>query len=158
MNTLPSKKVQQGFTLIELMIVVAIIGILAAIAVPAYQEYTMKAKFSEVINSTAAIKAGIEICYQNGDCMGGTAAAPAVANVAFGYNGLIPIAPVATTYLASVAVSAAGVITATAVGTAAAVSGLSGQTYTLTPAAAVGTGQLTWTKGGTCLTGSPKLC
>lgn len=64
MNTLSMKKAQQGFTLIELMIVVAIIGILAAIAIPAYQTYTQKAKFSEVILATAGVKAAADICAQ----------------------------------------------------------------------------------------------
>ncbi|WP_275975288.1 pilin [Alkalimarinus coralli] len=50
------KKVQQGFTLIELMIVVAIIGILAAVAIPAYQDYTSRAKISEVIVIASAAK------------------------------------------------------------------------------------------------------
>jgi len=53
------KKMQHGFTLIELMIVVAIIGILAAIAIPAYQDYTIRAQVSEGLNLAAAAKAAI---------------------------------------------------------------------------------------------------
>ena len=57
------KKVQQGFTLIELLIVIAIIGILAAVALPAYKSYTDKAKFSEVVVGTSAMKQAVEVCW-----------------------------------------------------------------------------------------------
>ena len=59
------QKVQKGFTLIELMIVVAIIGILAAIAIPQYQNYVMRAKWSDVITSADSIKLAMGECAQN---------------------------------------------------------------------------------------------
>ncbi|WP_421206882.1 type IVa pilus major pilin TapA [Aeromonas enteropelogenes] len=62
-------KKQSGFTLIELMIVVAIVAILAAVALPAYQTYTQKAKFTEVVSATGAFKTAIEVCYQTGGDM-----------------------------------------------------------------------------------------
>jgi len=59
------KRLQQGFTLIELMIVVAIIGILAAVALPAYQDYTIRAKMSEVILALSACRTSITEVYQS---------------------------------------------------------------------------------------------
>ena len=59
-----SRQLQQGFTLIELMIVVAIIGILAAVALPAYQDYTKRAKMSEVVLAASACRTTITEVYQ----------------------------------------------------------------------------------------------
>ena len=59
------KNVQKGFTLIELMIVVAIIGILAAIAIPAYQDYTIRSKVTELINAAGVCKTSVAEYYQS---------------------------------------------------------------------------------------------
>ena len=130
------QKIQQGFTLIELMIVVAIIGILAAVAVPAYQSYLLRAKFTEVINATAGVKAGVEACVQDGRCF---TAPNTIANVAFGAFGLIPQAPIPSGFVGAVTLAANGTIQATAtVG-----QGLNGETYILVPTADV-QGKVNW--------------
>jgi len=139
-------KKQGGFTLIELMIVVAIIGILAAIAVPQYQTYTKKAKFSEVVQATQPYKLGVELCYQNNNntltnCKPGTADVPADTTAAAGF-------------IASVKTSNDGnaVITAKAIKG----NGLNEEEYILTPAAAAAgsANALTWTISGSCKTAS----
>lgn len=134
------KQTQKGFTLIELMIVVAIIGILAAVAIPAYSNYTKKAKFTEVTQATQAIKSAIEVCASDlGD----------LTNCTANTNGIPADVGASGKYVTSVATGANGVITAT--GNAQ----VDNLTYILTPAFSSTTG-VSWTVGGTCLTA--QLC
>jgi type IV pilus assembly protein PilA len=131
MNT----KNQKGFTLIELMIVVAIIGILAAIALPAYQNYTQKAKFTEVTNATAAAKTAVEICAQTVDAT--------LAECDGGKNG-IPTDIDSSTDSSLVGLTTLnGKITATASTDSGIKDGTAAATYELAPT--VTGGKVTWT-------------
>ena len=95
------KTMQKGFTLIELMIVIAIIGILAAIAIPAYQDYTIRAKVSEGISLASAAKLAVAETY---DATGSIPTSNALA-------GLPLAASIAGNNVESVTVGALGVIT-----------------------------------------------
>jgi type IV pilus assembly protein PilA len=130
------KSVQQGFTLIELMIVIAIIGILAAIAIPAYQNYTIRAQVSEGLSLAGGIETAFDECYANH----GTAAGACKSLTGLGINNTI-----SGTYVTNMAYNT-GVITAT-YGGANANSAISGMTITLA-AYASPNGDISWICSG----------
>ncbi len=134
------KQAQAGFTLIELMIVVAIIGILAAVAIPAYSDYTAKAKVANAISAVSSLKTAVAICAQEAGgvltgCNSGSGGVP------------LDSAFTITKEAASATVAGSGVITltlATGLG-----SGVDGKTITFTPNLPASGSAMTWVNSTT---------
>jgi len=141
MTNLSPRSSQSGFTLIELLIVVAIIGILAAVAVPAYQQYTQKAKFSEIVSQAAGPKTAIETCVA-------TKGITTVLGLTDACDTAALLGITLPTLANATAAGPLAVTPVTAAITATGVAAAGGWTYTLTPTPSAS--GVSWTQSGTC--------
>ena len=136
------KRAQQGFTLIELMIVVAIIGILAAIAIPAFQKNVEKSKFAEALSMAQGYKTAVALCVNTLGVLAGCDA---------NTNGIPALPAPMPTNVNAVGTSVAnGVITITAVAAAG--------SYTSIMTPALDGGVIRWRQDGTCAGAAVKYC
>ncbi|KRA17810.1 prepilin-type N-terminal cleavage/methylation domain-containing protein [Lysobacter sp. Root604] len=134
------KNNQQGFTLIELMIVIAILGILIAIALPAYQDYSIRTKNSECLNVAAAAKLAVAETAQDRGSLG------IVTQANTGYNFT------ASDYCNSVSIANGGTITAVTKST-----GGPNTTFTLAPSSTSNSGRIDWTCSATGMANQSQL-
>lgn len=130
------KKTQQGFTLIELMIVVAIIGILASIAIPAYQDYMTRSKWAKAVATAAAVKLALGECLN--DNSGTTSACDAVSKISKYGISTMPTLMDGSTTMGTIAIGTNAAITITGA------EPLGVCNFTFAPVVQAGAGTITW--------------